>query len=67
MAKISEVVMVSIDYNESDGTGVLIVGRKKGKGPIEIINAFSGNEALDIYKLLVTVKENNDGSQRRII
>lgn len=59
MAKISEAVIVSIDYNESDGTGVLIVGRKKGKGPIEIINAFQGQEALDIYKKLVTVKENN--------
>lgn len=59
MDKISEAVIVSIDYNESDGTGVLIVGRKKGEGPIEIINAFQGQEALDIYKKLVTVKENN--------
>lgn len=67
MDKISDTIIVSIEYNESDETGVLIVGRKKGKGPIEIINAFSGNEALDIYKKLVTVKENNDGSKRRTI
>ena len=67
MDKISDTIIVSIEYNNSDGTGVLIVGRKKEKSPIEIINAFSGNEALDIYKKIVTVKENNDGSQRRII
>lgn len=60
MAKISEAIVVSIDYNESDGTGVLIVGRKRGKGPVEIINAFQGQEALDIYKKLTTVKESNN-------
>lgn len=58
MAKISEAVVVSIDYDESENNGILLVGRKKGKGPIEIINAFQGQEALDIYKKLTTVKEN---------
>lgn len=67
MAKISDAIIVSIDYNESDGTGVLLVGRRRRGGGIDIINAFSGNEALELYKKLVTVKENNDGIQRRII
>ena len=66
MDKISEAVVVSIDYSESEDNGILLVGRKKGKGPIEIINAFHGPEALDIYKKLVTAKESNNGSQRCI-
>ncbi len=60
MAKISEAIVVSIDYDESQNNGILLVGRKKGKGPIEIINAFQGQEALDIYKRLVTAKESNN-------
>lgn len=59
MAKISDTIIVSIDYNESDGTGVLLVGRKRRGGGIDIINAFSGNEALELYKKLTTAKENN--------
>lgn len=60
MSKISEAVVVSIDYDESENNGILLVGRKKGKGPIEIINAFQGPEALDIYKKLTIAKENNN-------
>lgn len=66
MDKISEAVVVSIDYSESEDNGILLVGRKKGKGPIEIINVFQGPEALDIYKKLVTAEESNNGSQRCI-
>lgn len=60
MSKISEAVVVSIDYDESENNGILLVGRKKGKGPIEIINAFQGPEALDIYKKLTIAKESNN-------
>lgn len=66
MDKISEAVVVSIDYSESEDNGILLVGRKRGKGPIEIINAFQGPEALDMYKKLVPAEESNNGSQRRI-
>lgn len=59
MDKINDAIIVSIDYNENDGTGVLLVGRRRRGGGIDIINAFSGNEALELYKKLVTVKENN--------
>lgn len=57
MAKISEAIVVSIDYDESQNNGILLVGRKKGKGPVEIINAFLGQEALDIYKKLVSTTQ----------
>lgn len=66
MDKISEAVVVSIDYSESEDNGILLVGRKRGKGPIEIINAFQGPEALDMYNKLVPAEESNNGSQRRI-
>lgn len=66
MDKISEAVVVSIDYSESEDNGIFLVGRKRGKGPIEIINAFQGPEALDMYKKLVPAEESNNGSQRRI-
>lgn len=60
MAKISEAIVVSIDYDESENNGVLLVGRRRRGGGIDIINAFSGNEALELYKKLVTVKESNN-------
>lgn len=59
MAKINDAIIVSIDYNESENNGVLLVGRRRRGGGIDIVNAFSGNEALELYKKLVTVKENN--------
>ena len=59
MAKINDAIIVSIDYNESENNGVLLVGQRRRGGGIDIINAFSGNEALELYKKLVTVKENN--------
>ena len=37
-------------------TGVLVVGRKRKNESIEIINAFQGEEALELYKKLVTKK-----------
>lgn len=39
-----------------------IVGRKRKNESIEIINAFQGEEALDLYKKLVTKKEQNHES-----
>ena len=36
---------------------VLIVGRKRPNESVEIVNAFQGEEALDIYNKLITKKE----------
>lgn len=61
--KVNECLLVSVDFAESEDTGVLIVGRQKN-GEVTIINAFQGKEAFDIYKMLITVKKGggNDGS-----
>lgn len=58
MTKISDTLLVAIDFHDPDH-GVLVVGRKKPKQAIEIVNAFQDKEALELYKKLVTKKENN--------
>lgn len=54
--KINDTLLVSTDFSNSD-TGVLVVGRKKPNQAVEIVNAFQGEEALILYKMLTTVKE----------
>lgn len=49
-------VIVSWDFSHGD-EGVLIVGRKKTKVDVEVINAFQGKEARDIYEKLTTRKK----------
>lgn len=57
--KVNECLLVSVDFTQGEDTGVLIVGRQKN-GKVDIVNAFQGLEAIDIYKKLITVnkKEN---------
>lgn len=50
--------VVSWDFTHGKDVGVLIVGKKNGK-EIDIINAFQGQEAYDIYVKLSTVKNKN--------
>ena len=59
MLKINDTLLVSIDFSNRD-TGVLLVGRKKPNQAVEIVNAFQGEEAINLYKMLTTVKEHKD-------
>ena len=61
MTNLSDTLLVSISFSDKD-TGVLVVGRKRKNQSIEIINAFQGEEALDLYKKLVTKKESKHES-----
>lgn len=47
--------VVSWDFTRGNDVGVLIVG-KQTKGKMEVVNAFQGKEAFDIYTKLSTVK-----------
>ena len=38
-------LLIGVDFSNTDGTGVLIVGRKRMNQTTEIINAFSGEDA----------------------
>ena len=61
MTNLSDTLLVSISFSEKD-KGVLVVGRKRKNQSIEIVNAFQGDEALGLYKKLVTKKEKNNES-----
>ena len=54
-------VLVGFDHKD-DGTdhAVLIVGRKRKNQSVEIINAFEGAEAIELWEKLTTKKEKND-------
>ena len=61
MTNLSDTLLVSISFSDKD-VGVLVVGRKRKNQSIEIINAFQGDEALELYKKLVTKKEKSNES-----
>lgn len=61
MTNLSDTILVSISFSEKD-KGVLVVGRQRKNHSIEIVNAFQGDEALELYKKLVTKKEQNHES-----
>ncbi len=49
----TEAVIVSI--NVTGDNAVLVVGRQLGRGVPSIINAFEGQEAIELYEKLTTV------------
>lgn len=53
-------ILVSVDFSNKDGTGVLIVGRKRMNQSVDIINAFQGDEARELYEKLVTKKKKEE-------
>ena len=53
-------ILVSVYFSNKDGTGVLIVGRKRMNQSVDIINAFQGDEARELYKKLVTKKKKEE-------
>lgn len=61
MTNLSDTLLVSISFSDKD-TSVLVVGRQRKNQSIEIVNAFQGGEALELYKKLVTQKEKNHES-----
>ena len=61
MTNLSDTLLVSISFSDKD-TGVLVVGRQRKNQSIDIVNAFQGDEALELYKKLVTKKEKNHES-----
>ena len=51
--KINESLLVGVDFTNGEDVGVLIVGRKRPNESVEIINAFKGEEAEELYKKLI--------------
>lgn len=63
MTKINESLIIGVDFSENDDIGVMVVGRQN-KGQVNIINAFQGKDAEELYKKLTTVieKEGHHGT-----
>lgn len=59
MAGLTDTILVSYDYTNGKDNSVLIVGRKTPGQVVDIINAFQGEEAEELYKRLVTKKGEN--------
>lgn len=59
MENISNVFLVSFDYTQGD-IPVLIVGRRGAEKEIDIINAFKGDKAKELYQSLTAAKESNN-------
>ena len=55
-------LIIGVDFSRGKDVGVLIVGEQK-KGKVEIVNAFQGDEAWDLYQKLITKKEKKQNDQ----
>ncbi|MDE6019767.1 MAG: hypothetical protein K2H01_02040 [Ruminococcus sp.] len=51
-----ECLLVSVDFTNGEDTGILLVGRQENS-VVNIINAFQGQEAVDIYKKLIDAEK----------
>ena len=54
---ITDSILVGINRSNNGDNTVLIVGRKRPNESVDIINAFEGDEALELYRRLVTKKD----------
>lgn len=56
MKPLIDTLLVSIDLPTNGDIPVLVVGRKRPNDSVEIVNAFQGKDATDLYNQLVTIK-----------
>ena len=54
--EVSRCFLVGVDIS-GDDNAVIIVGEKTSGVDVKVINAFQGEEALELYKKLITMKE----------
>lgn len=52
----NEVLLVNFDLTHGEGKELCIVGKKDGD-MITIVNAFQGQKAVNIFKLLTVIKK----------
>lgn len=57
MRELNDCILVSVDFSHGKNADVMIVGRKRPNDTAEIINAFQGEEARELYDRLTTVKK----------
>lgn len=52
-------LIIGYDISHTSDNKILVVGKRGPKGSIEIVNAFQGDEAEELYNNLITKKEIN--------
>ena len=52
-------LIIGYDISHTSDNKVLVIGKRGPKGSIEIVNAFQGDEAEELYNNLITKKEIN--------
>ena len=55
--KLQDVLLVSFARENPSSDPIVIIGRRQMNGSTDIINAFEGKEALDIYEKLTTANK----------
>lgn len=50
-------LIIGFDFSKGPDKSILIVGTKHEETSVDILNAFMGKEAIDLYEKLVTVKK----------
>lgn len=55
MAKV-ETVLISFNPTEKEESAILLVGKQKPFSKVDVINAFQGKEAVELYNKLITKK-----------
>lgn len=53
-------LLVSWDFSHDKNNAVLLVGEKTPKKDVDIINAFQGKDAIELYKKLTKKEKRND-------
>lgn len=61
----TEVLMVSFDLTHGPDNRLCIVGKKDGK-TVTIVNAFKGDDAEKIFKLLTTVEKREEKNKNEL-
>ena len=56
MADTHGALIVSWDFSHDGDKHILLVGRKTPRADVEVINAFQGQDAHDIYEILTEKK-----------
>ena len=52
----AESYLVSFGFDESGNVTVALIGKKNPKDAVEVINAFTGDDAAELHKKLTTKK-----------
>lgn len=49
----TDTILVSVDFTQGKGKELLVVGRKKPRHNVDIVNAIQGPDAVALYELIV--------------